>query len=110
MASSVTIAVGERQIPGYLALPASEKGPGILVLHAWWGLNDFFKTLCERFAQEGFVAFAPDLYHGRGPAQTIKQAEEIMPTINQDEAYADITAAIAYLLAQPQTIGSSVGV
>ncbi len=58
MAGSVTFAVGERQVPGYLALPASEKGPGILVLHAWWGLNEFFRTLCERFAQEGFVVFA----------------------------------------------------
>jgi carboxymethylenebutenolidase len=110
MAGSVTFAVGERQIPGYLALPASEKGPGILVLHAWWGLNEFFRTLCERFAQEGFVVFAPDLYHGRGPVQTIEQAEEIMPTLHQDEAFADITAAVSYLLAQPQTSGSSVGV
>jgi len=110
MAGSVIFAVGERQVPGYLALPASEKGPGILVLHAWWGLNEFFRTLCERFAQEGFVVFAPDLYHGRGPVQTIEQAEEIMPTINQDEAFQDITAAVSYLLARPQTSGESVGV
>ena len=53
------------QPAGFLALPPAStndgKGKGVLVLHAWWGLNDFFKELCERLAQEGFVALAPDL-------------------------------------------------
>ena len=45
----------------YLAQPASGQGAGVLVLHAWWGLNDFFKELCQRLAAAGFVALAPDL-------------------------------------------------
>ena len=45
------------QPPGFLALPASGPGPGVLVLHAWWGLNETMKSVCSRLAAEGFVAF-----------------------------------------------------
>ncbi|MDQ2717273.1 MAG: dienelactone hydrolase family protein, partial [Chloroflexota bacterium] len=69
---------------GYLAVPASNRGPGVLVLHAWWGLNGFFKHLCERLATEGFVALALDLYHGR-IATSIDEAEQLISTLNNDE-------------------------
>ena len=59
---------------GYLAMPERGKGPGVLVLHAWWGLNDTIKAFCTRLAEAGFVAFAPDLYHGE-VADTIAGAE-----------------------------------
>jgi carboxymethylenebutenolidase len=49
---------------GYLALPERGEGPGVLVLHAWWGLNDTMRAVCTRLAEAGLVAFAPDLYHG----------------------------------------------
>lgn len=51
--------------PHYLAVPSAGTGPGVLVLHSWWGLNDFFRSLCDRLAAAGFVALAPDLYDGR---------------------------------------------
>jgi len=50
-----------RTINAYLAVPEHGSGPGVLVLHAWWGLTDFFKQVCDRLAQEGFIALAPDL-------------------------------------------------
>ena len=50
---------------GFLAAPAADKGPGVLVLHPWWGLNETVKALCSRLAGEGFVTFAPDLFHGK---------------------------------------------
>ena len=50
---------------GYLCTPPSGMGPGILVLHAWWGLSDTIKDVCNRLSEQGFVAFAPDLYNGK---------------------------------------------
>ena len=49
------------QPDGYLAVPSTGTGHGVLVLHAWWGLNDTIKVFCTRLADSGFVAFAPDL-------------------------------------------------
>jgi carboxymethylenebutenolidase len=58
----------------YLAVPRSGKGMGVLVLHAWWGLNDFIRDFCDRLAQEGFVALAPDMFSGK-IARTVDEAE-----------------------------------
>ncbi len=64
------------QPDGYLAMPSNGQGGGVLVLHAWWGLNDTIKAICERLAEAGFAAFAPDLYHGK-IARTIPEAEAL---------------------------------
>lgn len=61
-------------IPAYLSVPPSNSGIGLLLCHAWWGLNETFKQICDRFAQEGFVVLAPDLFHGE-VAETIEAAE-----------------------------------
>jgi len=60
----------------YLAKPKSAPRGGILVLHAWWGMNDFFRSLCDRLAAEGFLVLAPDLYAGE-IATTIPEAEKL---------------------------------
>lgn len=86
---------------GYLALPKSGKGPGVLVLHAWWGLNDTFKGICDRLARDGFVAFAPDLYHGK-VARTIPGAEALGNALDKhyQRARADVRAAEQFLATQ----------
>src|SRR5512141_1491464 len=86
------------QPDGYLAVPPTGKGPGVLVLHAWWGLNDTIKAFCTRLAQAGFVAFAPDLYHGK-VADTIPAAEALGKALDANylQAKAEIAAAALFL-------------
>jgi carboxymethylenebutenolidase len=93
---------------GYLALPEGGKGPGILVLHAWWGLNDFFKDLCERFAAEGYVAFAPDVHHGK-LATTPADAEAILKSRDVEAATATAEAAVEYLRNHPAVTSKKIG-
>jgi carboxymethylenebutenolidase len=93
----------------YLALPKSGKGAGVLVLHAWWGLNDFFKDFCQRLAHEGFVALAPDLYHGK-TATTISEAKQLRSKMNQKQVSADILSAVEQLRELPAITGKALGV
>lgn len=83
---------------GFLALPPAGKGPGVLALHAWWGLNDTIKNFCGKLAESGFVAFAPDLYHGR-VADTIPDAEALGSALdaNHLQAKAEIAEAVRFL-------------
>ena len=86
------------QPQGFLAVPPTGKGPGVLVLHAWWGLNDTFKAVCSRLAEAGFIAFAPDLYHGK-VADTIADAEALVKALNANphQAEAEIAEATRFL-------------
>ncbi len=86
------------QPEGFLAVPPSGEGPGVLVLHAWWGLNDTIKAFCTRLAESGFIAFAPDLYHGK-VADTIPDAEVLGNAIdsNHVQAEAEVAEAAKFL-------------
>jgi carboxymethylenebutenolidase len=86
------------QPQGFLSLPPSGKGPGVLVLHAWWGLNETIKTFCTQLAEAGFVAFAPDLYHGK-IAETIPEAEVLGEALDANylQAKAEIVEAQKFL-------------
>lgn len=88
----------DHQPQGYLAIPATGKGPGVLVLHAWWGLNDTIKTFCNHLAEAGFVVFAPDLYHGK-VVDTIPAAEEMVSVLEADPgpAQREIAGAVTFL-------------
>jgi len=83
---------------GYLAVPHTGKGRPVLVLHAWWGLNDTIRAFCTRLADSGFVAFAPDLYHGK-TADNIADAERLGNALdtNHDQAKAEIAEATRFL-------------
>lgn len=96
---------------GYLALPPVGQGHAVLVLHAWWGLNDTMKTICTRLAEAGFVAFAPDLYHGK-VVDNIADAETLSETLFSDLASvrADIAAATLFLKEHPAVTGSGMAV
>lgn len=86
------------QPQGFLALPPSGTGSGVLVLHAWWGLNDTIKAFCRRLAQAGFVVFAPDLYHGK-VADNVADAEALGNALdaNHLQAKTEITEAAMFL-------------
>lgn len=91
--------MAQMQPDGYLAVPPTGSGKAVLVLHAWWGLNDTIKAFCERLAASGFVAFAPDLYHGK-VADQIADAETLVKELNAhgDQAQAEIAVATRFLL------------
>src|SRR5437867_380099 len=94
---------------GYLALPEAAKAPGVLVLHAWWGLNDFFKGVCDRLANGGFVALAPDLNNGT-VLSTVQEAEEFQKDEARRGLAATVTAALDYLQQQRSLASPRIGV
>ena len=94
---------------GYLATPEQGSGPGIIVIQEWWGLVDHIKDVCDRFAGEGFVALAPDLYHGK-TTKSPDEAGKLMMAMRIDEAERDLSAAAEYLSTQDSTTSEKVGV
>jgi carboxymethylenebutenolidase len=108
MGQHVTYISNGTTIPGYLARPATGRGPGLVVIQEWWGLVPQIERVADRFAAEGFVALAPDLYHG----QTTKSPDEagkLMMALRSDEAARDLAAAIDHLVEQPETSTKKVG-
>ena len=97
----ITFEVDSKAANGYLALPAQSNAPGVIVLHAWWGLNQFFKNLCDRLAAEGFAAFVPDLNEGK-VATTIDEAKQIMSESDSERKHAIATAAPDFLRNRPE--------
>ena len=86
---------------GYLVIPKAGAGSGLLILHSWWGLNAFFRDLCQRFSHEGFVALAPDLYGGK-VAKTISEAKHLRATATasrKEPAYKYLVRMIRFLSA-----------
>jgi carboxymethylenebutenolidase len=94
---------------GYLALPASTPAPGVLVLQEWWGLNPQIKGVADRLAAEGFVALAPDLYHGDlAEHDEMDKAAHLMSSMPIDRAARDMGGAVDFLLGHDATSGASV--
>ena len=87
---------------GYLATPASGKGPGVIVIQEWWGLVPHIKRVCDRFATEGFSALAPDMYHGK-TADEPDGAGKLFMALNIAQAEKDLRGAATSLAGQSST-------
>jgi carboxymethylenebutenolidase len=94
---------------GYLALPESGSGPGVVVIQEWWGLNDQIEEVCDRFASEGFVALAPDIYRGIVTREP-DEAQKLMMQLNIEQAAKDLSGAVVYLAAHDAVASKGVGV
>lgn len=95
--------------PGYLALPVGNgRFPGVVVIQEWWGLAPHIKEVADRFAQVGYVALAPDLYHGQLATEP-DEARKLAMALERDRAVAEILGAARYLqsleVVSPKRIG-----
>jgi carboxymethylenebutenolidase len=94
---------------GYLAVPAAGSGPGVIVIQEWWGLVPHITDVCDRFAGEGFVALAPDLFHGKTTTEP-DEAGKLMMALNIDEAGRDLGGAVDFLKSHPAVSSEGVAV
>lgn len=101
---------GGSRAPGYLATPDGTfaGAPGVIVLHAWWGLTEPFRQVCDRLAEAGFVALAPDLYRGK-TATTVEEAEALGSALHQESerVRGDIRGAMQFLRQHGQNDATS---
>ncbi|MGI8536799.1 MAG: dienelactone hydrolase family protein [Mycobacteriales bacterium] len=105
---NTTYPSGSGAAHGYLALPPSGTGPGVIVIQEWWGLTDHVAEVAERLAAEGFVALAPDLYGGKTTHDTT-EAGTLMVHIPMDQATRDLGGAVDFLLGHESVTSSTVG-
>jgi carboxymethylenebutenolidase len=94
---------------GYFAAPASGKGPAVVVIQEWWGLVPHIEDIVERFAGEGFVALAPDLFHGQ-TTESPDEAGRLVMELDAERAEREIAAAGDYLLGRPECSSKRYGV
>ena len=109
---------GSETVQGYLASPSgasasaaspsSGKKPALVVIHEWWGLNDWTKKKADEFAQKGYVALAPDLYRGKVTSDP-DVAHQLMRGMPDDRALRDMKAAVTYLKSRPDVDASKIG-
>jgi carboxymethylenebutenolidase len=109
MGERVTFPSNGHTCNGYFALPASGSGPAVVVIQEWWGLVPHIENLVERFAAEGFVAIAPDLYHGQ-TTKSPDDATKLLMELDVERAQKVIAGAGAYVLARPECTSKKYGV
>jgi len=104
---------GNVTVRAYVAAPQTkERRPAIIVIQEWWGLTDHIKDVARRYAAEGYVAIAPDLYSRLGNALTTDPGEagKLMNTLQQEDGLEDLNATVAYLKSAPEVDASRLGV
>jgi carboxymethylenebutenolidase len=111
MGTTVEFASNGSTASGYLALPTSGSGPGVIVVQEWWGLDSGIKEMADRLAEAGFVALAPDLYHGQLAGHTeMDKAGELMNSMPPDRAGRDMSGAVDFVADHDATTGDGIGV
>src|SRR5277367_2338289 len=96
---------GKETASGFLAVPDKPGTyPGLIVIHEWWGLNDWVKEQTQKIAEQGYVVLAVDLYRGK-TATDPNEAHELMRGLPQDRAIRDMQAAFDYLSARKDVNG-----
>ena len=106
---TVTYKSGDDTVSGYLALPdGAGKHPAIIVIHEWWGLNDWVKEQAQKYAAQGYVALAVDLYRGK-VATNQDEAHILMRGLPDDRGMRDLEAAYAYLSSRPDVNAGKIG-
>src|SRR3954452_3858641 len=110
MAETVEFKSNGNSASGYLAKPASGSGPGVLVIQEWWGLDSGIKAMADRLAASGFVALAPDLYHGQLAGHTeMDKAAQLMQSLPPDRAARDMSGAVDFLAGHSAVAGDAIG-
>jgi len=94
---------------GYLATPVSGRGPGVVVVQEWWGLVPHIEDVCNRFALAGFVALAPDLFHGKTTREP-DEAGKLLMELQLDRASRDMVGAARWLAGSERVAGDRVGI
>jgi carboxymethylenebutenolidase len=111
MAETVWFKSNGNMASGYLAKPASGSGPGVLVIQEWWGLDNSLKEMADRLAAAGFIALAPDLYHGEVAGHTeMDKAAHLMQSMPADRAGKDMSGGVDYLAGHNAVTSKGVGV
>lgn len=105
---NVSFPSGSGHAHGYLAVPPSGSGPGVLLIQEWWGLTDYIADVANRLAAEGFVALAPDLFGGT-VTHDADEAGRLMGDLPVDQAVADLAGAVDFLLAQQSVTSTALG-
>lgn len=94
---------------GYFAPAESGKGPAVVVIQEWWGIVPHIENLVDRFAQAGFTAVAPDLYHGK-TTKSPDEAAKLLMELDVERAEREIAGAGEFLLSRPETSSRTYGV
>jgi carboxymethylenebutenolidase len=105
---NVTFPSNGGEAHGYLAVPASGSGPGLVVIQEWWGLTTHMAQITDRFAEAGFVALAPDLYGG-ATTHDAGEASKLMQELPTEAAAVELRGAVDFLLGHDAVTGTAVG-
>jgi carboxymethylenebutenolidase len=110
MAETVTFPSNGNTASGYLAIPESGSGPGVIVVQEWWGMSPSIKEMADRLASAGFVALVPDLFHGEiAGHDEVDKAAAMMQALPMDRVARDMTGAVDFLVDETRVSAPAIG-